>query len=117
MGDRIQTLSPLRRDTTDVEGFLASLKRTGRRRSTVAVCSAKLSAFLDWYDLRLIGPADAISTPRPALTIVERPVSLPHARSEGGGGYLSVNSMAVPDSSTSTVEHPALGLFKQDMVG
>lgn len=85
MGDRIQTLPPLRRDTTDVEGFLASLKRTGRRRSTVAVCSAKLSAFLDWYDLRLIGPADAISTPRPALTIVERPVSLPHARSEGGG--------------------------------
>lgn len=86
MGDRIQTLPPLRRDTTDVEGFLASLKRTGRRRSTVAVCSAKLSAFLDWYDLRLIDPADAISTPHPTLTIVERPISPPHARSKGGGG-------------------------------
>lgn len=48
MGDRIQTLPPLRLETTDVEGFLASLERKGRQRSTVAAYATKLSAFLGY---------------------------------------------------------------------
>lgn len=48
MGERIQTLPPLRLGTADAEGFLSSLKRKGRRRSTVAAYSSKLNAFLDF---------------------------------------------------------------------
>lgn len=48
MGDHIQTLPPLRLETTDVEGFLASLERKGRQRSTVAAYATKLSAFLGY---------------------------------------------------------------------